>query len=218
MTNNELFDFSNFKSVLCLNGKLPSYNVLSILNLPIIAADGAINKLIDIRITPEIIIGDLDSVSSDLLNEIPHLKDMNQNYSDFQKALKYISLNNLRPSIVCGISGGYLDHILNNVNIFMDLENDIFMDDEIIGCCLRRKHILKLTIGTKISIFGMPHCRISTSGLKWELDNELLTFPGKNSSLNRVKKQEISIEILAGTALVIIYKNIIKDAGLEEIK
>lgn len=218
MINDELFDFSNFKSVLCLNGKLPSYNTFSNINLPIIAADGAVNKLIDTGFIPDIVIGDLDSISLDLLKKIPHLKNADQNYSDFQKALKYITSNNLNPSIICGISGGVLDHILNNVNIFMDLENDIFMDDDVIGFCLRKKRSLKLTIGTKISIFGLPDCRISTHGLKWELNNELLTFPGKNSSLNRMKNQEVTIDISDGTALIIIYKDIINDAGLEEVK
>lgn len=218
MTNDNIFDFSKFKSILCLNGKLPSYKTLINLNLPIIAADGAVNKLFDMGIMPNIVIGDLDSVSSDLLSRIPHLKDLDQNYSDFQKAYRYITSNNLNPSIVCGISGGFLDHILNNINIFMKLENNIFMDDEIIGFCLQEKRILKTAIGTKISIFGIPSCNISTQGLKWELNNELLSFPGKNSSLNRAKKQEISIEVFDGTALIIIYKNIINDAGLEEIK
>lgn len=218
MINYELFDFSNFRSVLCLNGELPSYNILSNINLPIIAADGAVNKLINIGLIPEIVIGDLDSISSDLLKKIPHLKNADQNYSDFQKALKYIISNNLNPSIICGMSGGFLDHILNNINIFMNLENDIFMDDDVIGFCLKRKLSLKLTIGTKISIFGLPNCRISTRGLKWELNNELLTFPGKNSALNRVKAQEITIDISEGIALIIIYKDIIDDAGLKEVK
>ncbi len=218
MINDNIFDFLEFKSILCLNGKLPSYKMLINLNLPIIAADGAVNRLFNMGIMPNIVIGDLDSVSSDLLCRILHLKDLDQNYSDFQKAYRYITSNNLNPSIICGISGGFLDHILNNINIFIKLENNIFMDDEIIGFCLHGKRTLKIAIGTKISIFGIPSCKITTQGLKWELNNELLIFPGRNSSLNRIKKQEISIEVFDGTALIIIYKNIINDAGLEEIK
>ncbi len=218
MIKDNVFDFYEFKSILCLNGKLPSYNTLTNLSLPIIAADGAVNKLFNMGIIPNIVIGDLDSVSSDLLNRVPHLKDLNQNYSDFQKAYRYINSNNLSPSIICGISGGFLDHILNNINIFMKLENNIFMDDEIIGFCLHKKRYLKTAVGTKISIFGIPNCKISTKGLKWELNNELLSFPGKNSSLNRAKKQEILIEVFNGAALIIVYKDIINDAGLEEVK
>lgn len=218
MISNDIFDFSKFKSILCLNGKLPSYESLINLNLPIIAADGAINKLFKMGITANIVIGDLDSVSSDILHKVPYLKEFDQNYSDFQKAYKYITSNNLNPAVICGISGGFLDHILNNINIFMELKDNVFMDDEIIGFCLRKKYSLKTQSGTKISIFGIPHCKISTNGLKWELDNELLEFPGKNSSLNRAQKSEITIDITEGCALIIIYKNTIDDAGLDKIK
>ena len=218
MISNDIFDFSKFKSILCLNGKLPSYESLINLNLPIIAADGAINKLFKMGITANIVIGDLDSVSSDILHKVPYLKEFDQNYSDFQKAYRYITSNNLNPSVICGISGGFLDHILNNINIFIELKDNVFMDDEIIGFCLRKKYSLKTQSGTKISIFGIPHCKISTNGLKWELDNELLEFPGKNSSLNRTQKSEITIDITEGCALIIIYKNTIDDAGLDKIK
>lgn len=218
MISNDIFDFSKFKSILCLNGKLPSYGSLINLNLPIIAADGAINKLFKMGITANIVIGDLDSVSSDILHKVPYLKEFDQNYSDFQKAYRYITSNNLNPSVICGISGGFLDHILNNINIFIELKDNVFMDDEIIGFCLRKKYSLKTQSGTKISIFGIPHCKISTNGLKWELDNELLEFPGKNSSLNRAQKSEITIDITEGCALIIIYKNTIDDAGLDKIK
>lgn len=218
MISNDIFDFSKFKSILCLNGKLPSYESLINLNLPIIAADGAINKLFKMGITANIVIGDLDSVSSDILHKVPYLKEFDQNYSDFQKTYKYITSNNLNPSVICGISGGFLDHILNNINIFMELKDNVFMDDEIIGFCLRKKYSLKTQPETKISIFGIPHCKISTNGLKWELDNELLEFPGKNSSLNRTQKSEITIDITKGCALIIIYKNTIDDAGLDKIK
>lgn len=218
MISNDIFDFSKFKSILCLNGKLPSYESLINLNLPIIAADGAINKLFKMGITANIVIGDLDSVSSDILHKVPYLKEFDQNYSDFQKAYRYITSNNLNPSVICGISGGFLDHILNNINIFIKLKDNVFMDDEIIGFCLRKKYSLKTQPGTKISIFGIPHCKISTNGLKWELGNELLEFPGKNSSLNRAQKSEITIDITEGCALIIIYKNTIDDAGLDKIK
>ena len=42
--------------------------------------------------------------------------DKDQNSSDFQKAMKYLESQNLLPTIILGISGGYIDHILNNIN------------------------------------------------------------------------------------------------------
>ena len=42
---------------------------------------------------------------------------MDQSHSDFQKALMYMTKHGLLPAIICGISGGHIDHIVNNVNI-----------------------------------------------------------------------------------------------------
>lgn len=217
MISFDLSGFSSFKSVLCLNGELPSKRLLLSFDLPIIAADGAYNKLSNMGINPVITIGDLDSISPKLLDQIPHVRNTDQDYSDFQKALQYIIANDLYPSIICGISGGYFDHILNNLSIFLQFKDNIFLDDKIVGFLSNQQTSLQLPINTKISIFGIPSCEISTTGLKWELKNELLKFPGKNSSLNRVKTQKVFLDISKGSALIIIYKHTVKDAGLNSL-
>lgn len=203
--------FPNIKSILCLNGDLPNHEFFNNSKF-IIAADGAANKLKALNITPNVIIGDLDSI--ECINypqsKIIHLPDQNQ--TDFEKSIFYIKQNNLTPTLVCGVSGGFIDHILNNISII--IENDLqFYADPIIGYTLT-KGIFKmnLPINSKISLFGFK-AKIKTQGLKWELENEVLNFPGKNSCSNRVVKENISIEIIEGKILALIYLNYIKDNG-----
>ena len=210
----DFVNISRFKAVLCLDGKLPSKTFFDALKIPIIAADGATNKLCSIGITPNFVIGDCDSVNINLLNSIPHLKDEDQNSSDFQKAMNYMRTNALCPAIICGVSGGHLDHIINNVGIFMENPENVFIDDEIIGFCLHADHEFEFPIDTKLSIFGMPKCAVTSEGLKWELINSELSFPGKNSCFNRVIASKLSFKIQSGSALLIVYRNRIKDAGI----
>jgi thiamine pyrophosphokinase len=211
--NNSIIDFNDYKSILCLSGNLPNRRFFEKLNLPLVAADGAANYLISKNIIPDMIIGDLDSVNKELLQDGKFLKNEDQNSSDFQKALKYLETKNLTPSIILGINGGYIDHILNNINIFLQTKS-IFYDENIIGLIIEDRQVFNLKIGTKLSLFGIPNCCISTEGLKWNLTDNKLTFPGFSSCFNRTTSENIVINITEGKALLLLYTSDIIDAGL----
>ncbi|MDR0351488.1 MAG: thiamine diphosphokinase [Puniceicoccales bacterium] len=196
-----------------MNGNLPDQWVFKGLGLPLIAADGAANSLAARNIVPDMIIGDLDSVKNELLQKGKFLKNDDQNSSDFQKALKYLETENLMPTIILGLNGGYIDHILNNINIFLRTKS-IFYDEQIIGLGIDNHQTLNLKIGTKLSLFGIPSCCVSTKGLKWDLDKKELTFPGFNSCFNRTNSENVAIHIIKGTALLLLYTSLIVDAGL----
>ena len=207
-------DVSEYKSLLCLHGELPEAPILRSLRLPIISADGATNTLHKQGIVPDLVIGDLDSVGETLLSRVRYKRLIDQQYSDFQKALQYMGNNSLMPAIICGISGGYIDHVINNINIFMQSANCIILTDDIIGYRLVSNHTYKFPVGSKISIIGVPECEITTIGLKWELNNFKSSYPGNNSCFNRVTREPLQIIIHSGKALMLVYLNEIVDAGL----
>lgn len=202
------------KSILCLDGNLPDKNFFKNINIPIIAADGAANKLLELDINPAVIIGDLDSINSEnfLNSKIIYNPDQNQN--DFQKSLQYLKNNMLLPAIICGANGGYIDHILNNINIIIENEC-MFYDPPIIGYALNAptKINLELELNTKLSLLGIENAKASTTGLKWELNNSVLTFPGSNSCYNRSISKNISIEVIDGKLLLLIYLTPMQDKG-----
>ena len=207
-----------YRSILCLNGDLPESSFFNDMELPVIAADGAANKLLELGISPQLIAGDLDSVQQSILetHDILHLPD--QNSSDYQKAMLYLKENDLLPAIIVGINGGYLDHVLNNINIFMET-NCLLYSPPLKGFILKEKTRanLLLPVQTKISIMGIPQATLSSSGLQWELNGTRLSFPGKTSCFNRTQSPEIILEIHQGDALVLIYEQMIKDSGMQEI-
>jgi thiamine pyrophosphokinase len=205
--------YHNAQSILCLNGDLPDSHFFAE-DKVIVATDGAADKLLKINIKPSIIIGDLDSIEhrNHPDSEMIYLPDQNQ--SDFQKAMHYLDQNKLLPTMVFGIGGGFIDHILQNINIITEHEC-AFYSPPLIGYVLKGHTISNLDLkpNTKISLLGMAKAKVKTSGLKWELNNAMLEFPGNNSCFNRTLSENISIEVLEGKLLVMIYTENIEDMG-----
>lgn len=210
----DFVNLTGYRSILCLNGCLPESSFFSKHNLPIIAADGTANTLLKLGIQPELIIGDLDSIHQKILKNHKYLYLPDQNSNDYQKAIFYLKENNLLPAIIVGINGGCLDHVLNNINIFMET-NCLLYSPPIKGFVLREKSSITCALPpqTKMSLIGIPKATISSKGLQWELNYTALTFPGKTSCFNRTNKPETILEIHQGTALILIYEQFIDDAG-----
>ncbi|MCE0721678.1 MULTISPECIES: thiamine diphosphokinase [Legionella] len=211
----DVINLTGYHSILCLNGDLPESSFFNRMNLPIIAADGAANGLLDLGIRPQLIAGDLDSVRPLILENHPFLHSPDQNQSDFQKTMGYLKDNNLLPAIIVGINGGCLDHVLNNMNIFMET-NCLLYAPPIRGFVLHEHSRMNCVLPpqTKISLMGIPKATLSSKGLQWELNNTHLSFPGKTSCFNRTQLPEIVLEAHHGSVLVLIYEQMIEDAGL----
>jgi thiamine pyrophosphokinase len=190
-----------YKSILCLNGDLPPRDFFQKLALPIVAADGAANRLHGLGIVPRVVIGDLDSVVPHLGVQLMRMEDQNQ--CDYEKSMTYLAKQGLLPTIVLGMGGGELDHVLNNVNVFMSGPSEnIFYAPPVYGRVLNpSKHLLSLPLHTKVSIFGLPETRITTRGLQWDVTEQKLAFPGFVSLSNRVKAKGVILHVLEGQAL-----------------
>ncbi len=137
-----------------------------------------------------------------------------QDYCDFYKAVEHLTAIKLLPSIIVGMGGGVIDHILQNINIFLSTDS-IFYAPPIVGHILQPgiAKFFSLKKNTKISLLGIPTAQISTKGLKWELYSNTLTFPGMNSCFNRSLSEDISLEIHTGTCLAMIYLEVEDDTA-----
>lgn len=203
----DVINFERYQSILCLNGDLPDVSFFSELRLPIIAADGAANRLLALGIRPQLITGDLDSVQPSILKSHRFLHLADQNETDYQKTMSYLKENDLLPAIVLGVNGGCLDHILNNINIFMET-NCLLYAPPIQGFVLNEKSNVTYVLPpqTKMSLIGIPNAVISSKGLQWELNHSPLSFPGKTSCSNRTRGSEMALEVHQGSVLVLIYE------------
>lgn len=204
-----------YKTLICLNGELPS-NLSFYEGKFIIAADGAADKLNILGIVADVIIGDFDSIKISNFPKSKRIQIIDQNKTDFVKCLDYAKSLSLESVLVTGIAGGFLDHILNNINISL-LNKCDFYAPPIYGRFYEHPVDdveIKIKPNTKISLMGIPNAVLTTEGLKWELKEKKITFPGENSCLNRSVKDKVKIQILSGALLLMIYDIHQEDFGL----
>ena len=144
-----------------LNGQIPSDD--SIINQItnsdyIIAVDGSVNKLFDLEIIPDVIIGDLDSLQNIKNKDIELVETPDQNKTDFRKTLEWCIEKNILNISIFGISGESEDHFLGNYYTLSDFSEKIswkaFTDFSVISPCLGNKEFESFT-GQKVSLFCM---------------------------------------------------------------
>ena len=101
-----------------LNGQMPTDDTIinQITNSDfIIAVDGSANKLFDLKIIPDVIIGDLDSLQNIENKDIELIEAPDQNKTDFRKTLEWCIEKNILNISIFGISGESEDHFLGKL-------------------------------------------------------------------------------------------------------
>ena len=167
-----------------LNGQMPTdYAIINqITNSDyIIAVDGSANKLFDLEIIPDVIIGDLDSLQNINNKNIELVKTPNQNKTDFRKTLEWCIEKNILNISIFGISGESEDHFLGNYYTLSDFGEKIswkaFTDFSVISPCMGNKKFESFK-GQKVSLFCMKGS--STVNSK-NLEYPLQSYPLKPS-------------------------------------
>ncbi|MBP9792184.1 MAG: thiamine diphosphokinase [Rickettsiales bacterium] len=201
-----------FKSILCLNGLLPNKNTIKTLakdSKIMIAADGAANKLIRKNIVPSYIIGDLDSLDTKqswVNSKIINIQD--QNTTDFEKCIDYINTNMLFPTLVLGINGGEIDHIIDNLNKFIKYSSTIpmmFFDmPNKWGIAMTRTLLINTELSNIVSIFPfLQNTHLKSQGLQWELNSDEHSILQNTSTRNKTTTKNAIIQSSHDSVLVI---------------
>ena len=167
-----------------LNGQMPTDDTIidQITNSDyIIAVDGSANKLFDLEIIPNVIIGDLDSLQNIKNKNIDLVKTPDQNKTDFRKTLEWCIEKNILNISIFGISGENEDHFLGNYYTLSDFGEKIswkaFTDFSVISPCVGNKKFDSFK-GQKVSLFCMKGS--STVNSK-KLEYPLQSYPLKPS-------------------------------------
>ena len=152
-----------------LNGQMPDDNVLvnQIIDSGfIIAVDGSANKLIDLGIIPDVIIGDFDSLQAIKIKNVKLIETPDQNKTDFRKTLDWCIEKNILNISIFGISGKSDDHFLANYYTLCDFSEKIswraFTDFSVISPCSGNREFESFK-GQKVSLFCMKGSSIITS-------------------------------------------------------
>jgi len=179
-----------------------------------ICADGGANIAAHFGITPDLIIGDIDSVSKETLGNFKKVKTIKikeQNSTDLEKALSAAIRKNYTEIVVLGATGGRLDHAIGNLSAlvkFSSKANIFFLDDTGVYIYICRSLEFNPPIGTTISLLPLSRCNgIMTKGFKWNLKNESLQFCIRESTSNIVISSPVSIKVRSDNLVAFIMNN-----------
>lgn len=178
----------------------------------IIAVDGGADHCKEMGITPDLIIGDLDSIEQATLTffketplkKFPEEKDS----TDLELALAEIDWSEIEQVTVFAALENRADHALTNLIILSRYPGKVVFETEE-DCCFAIDQSVQLQTspGQRISLIPLngDAVGVTTSGLKWELENQTL---GKNyiSISNEANGTRVDISLAKGDLLCFLAK------------
>ncbi len=207
------FPLAHKTTLIILNGDLSLLD-----NFPtdsyqkILVADGAWNAVKKRAWSKNVthIMGDGDSIGEKPAQFIPLL---DQNFTDFEKILRYLQVQNSHSADVIGASGGEMDHFLGNLSVAAKYSESIqlnFFDTH--QCyfyqrsdtqCADSQIVKKQSINVKllgvldkiISLYPFPQAIVSSRGLGYEMQNLALDLSQQQSLRNVATDNNVTLEI-----------------------
>ncbi len=214
------------KCIIIANGKCPKKSEIKYFveqgYSTIICADGGANSAMKLKIIPDYIIGDLDSVEESTLKYFKGISQIiqfkRQNDTDVEKCLKFAIKKNFTKAVLLGSTGDRLDHSICNLGIVLKYYDKIkiyLLSGESFLVPVKGKCNFNSSKGELISIYGFDKkTKFTSTGLKYPLKNISLPFGEKESTSNRAVKDKVGLKTNGGVGFVIRYFKMIKNHGL----
>ncbi len=179
----------------------------------VVAADGGANHARALGLSPDVIIGDLDSVRQSTLRAFRNalvVRVERQDNTDVEKALEYLRDRGVRTVLLMGATGSRIDMTLANLTVLWRYARSL--DIMVIGDGwhavpvqgARRLHAGR---GTTVSLLPCAPCRgVTLRGLHYPLTNASFR-PGEVAVSNIVRSSPFSVNIKEGRALVVVMES-----------
>ncbi len=169
--------------LLLLNGELRDPRDVKILARrcdAVVCADGGARHAVALKLIPDAIVGDMDSIPSSLprrWNRVSFINDLDEARSDLDKALDHIAALGARKVWIAGALGGGLDHELVNLAA---LEMRRGPELIIVGGGFARllgpgRYPLSLRKIERFSLLAAPRAAVTLTGARYGLRRATLT-------------------------------------------
>ena len=202
------------RAILLANGKPPLKGVIerSLREGPFfLCADGGANAAARMDIRPDLIIGDLDSISRSTLRKFSGVttrRIADQNSTDLEKALTWLVRKGFKSIEIYGATGGRLDHTMGNLSAiakFQRKANIVTHDAEGSIYPVLSRFEAEIPKGASVSLLPLTLCEgIVTTGLKWNLRYESLALGMRDGTSNVVSGSPVSIVVRRGTMFLFV--------------
>jgi len=183
----------------------------------VIAVDGGIKYIDKLGIKPNLLIGDFDSASSDLLEKYSNIKILEypskKDFTDLELAINFALEHGATEIILFGALGGRIDHTLANIysmikptekgiKAWICAENeDIFLVNSEIELSYKKGTVLSL-LPVTTEVLG-----INTHNLEYTLINATLHIGSSRGLSNVFTNDEAKIGVVSGILAIVVSKN-----------
>jgi len=209
---------ANMEVTVVTNGHIENLDILkSIIKNSdyVICADGAAKYLMNLNIYPNLLVGDLDSISSDTLKWIENSEvnikkfPVKKNMTDTELAIEFALEQSPSRITIVGAVGSRMDHSLGNIMLLYKIlkmgtaariineVNDITITDSALE--------VEGRVGQTISIIpiGGDVRGVTLEGLEYPLINHNINMGNSLGISNRFIKENATISVKEGLLLVI---------------
>lgn len=183
----------------------------------IVCVDGGARHCYAQALEPDLLVGDFDSLSSDVAKTIGDSQiecvrfAPEKDASDLELALQTLSERLIDDVVLLGISGGRTDHHLFNWQLAGSRSWPFrlrLIDDSIDAQLVDKSRPLQISasIGQTFSVIALSRaaCGVGVSGAKYPLTNARLA-PGSTLGLsNEVTEQHLQVSVEEGIVLVML--------------
>lgn len=170
----------------------------------LVAADGGADAVLAAGLSPEAVIGDMDSIGPAARRAFAQVMHpvTEQESTDFDKALRHIAA----PLVLAvGVTGGRFDHELAVMHVLMrhaDRPCVVIGAQTLVFLCPPRIS-LRLVPGSLVSLFPLAPVRVASQGLRWPTDG-LAFAPGELIGTSNAAEGPVVLAAEAPAMLVIL--------------
>ncbi|MGE5597718.1 MAG: thiamine diphosphokinase [Hyphomicrobiales bacterium] len=199
------------RALVFANGDLPSAELVAEFQAGaalVVAADGGADKALAVGVTPDVVIGDLDSVSEDARQKLPaerFLQVVDYDTTDLQKAVVYCIGHGATRIDILAAGGGRADHALANLSLvamYRDHADVRVVDDRFEVSLVRGTTVIEAPRHTVISLVAVGQCEgVTTTGMRWNLTDYPLAFSPYGVH-NEVAETPASVSVRSGDLLL----------------
>ncbi|PUU94119.1 MULTISPECIES: thiamine diphosphokinase [Halanaerobium] len=184
----------------------------------IIAVDGGSNKLKKLELLPDLIIGDLDSITEENKNHFRKEKveiikhPVEKDQTDSEIAVDYCKENDFEQLYLTAALGGRIDQQLANLNLLeyiyeIDLEAKIISDKIEIAIIDQKKKFLAKE-GYRLSLIPQSSTvrGLSIKGCKYNLTNQDIFRSQSRGISNLIESEQAEVRLKSGLLIYVLEK------------
>ncbi len=176
----------------------------------LICADGGADTARNLGLKPDVIAGDLDSVTPETLEyyrgKAVIEKIDRQDDTDMEKCIKLAVREGFDRCVIMAATGDRLDHSFNNIGItlkYNDIINILLVSESSCMRLITGSTRVNGIPGETVSLFGIDDkTKFTTTGLQFPLNRESLPFGVRDGTSNSALTGRFEVLVEGGTGIM----------------